>query len=206
MGGIRPPVIGLAGPSCAGKNAAGDILARRGFAVIDADKIAHEVLEELKNRILEEFREAAATKSVSLLRQDGSLDRKALGSLLFADPALLARHESIVYPRITEILGRMIDENREHGVVINAALLHKTPILDRFDFLIFVDAWLPIRFVRALRRDKIPPKRVFHRFQSQKNLFAQYLLKNVDIQRVDNSTTVRALERKLAKLLSRRGY
>jgi len=202
----KPPLIGLAGPSCAGKNAAGEILARRGYVVIDADKIVHEVLEELKGRIAEEFGSAASAKGIALIRENGSLDRRALGSLLFADPALLARHEAIVYPRITEILGRLIDENRERGVVINAALLYKTPIIDRFNFIIFVDAWFPIRFFRAFRRDTLSFMQVFHRFKSQKNLFAQYLLKNVDIQRVDNSTTVRALDRKLAKLLSRRGY
>jgi dephospho-CoA kinase len=191
---------------CAGKNRAAEILARRGFAVVDADQTARTALEDVSGEVLAAFSAPAHERGVKLLGTDGKLDRRALGALIFADPALLARHEAIIYPRINELLDAFIDDNPDSIVVINAPLLHKSPVLDRCDWVIYVDAWTPIRLFRALRRDKLPIGQIFARFSAQKNLFAQYLLKNVDIQRVSNPGSIRALEKKLDRLLAQKGY
>lgn len=202
----RSPVIGLTGPMCAGKNVAAQILEARGYAVLDADLAAHRALADRQTEVFAAFEETARKRGLHIRNGDGSLNRRALGALLFADPALLARHEAILYPRINEIIGRFIDENADRPVVINAPLLHKSEVLARCSFVIFVDAPLIVRLCRAMRRDKLPASQIFARFSAQKNLFAQYLSKNVDIQRVHNRGSRRALERKLARLLSRRGY
>ena len=204
--GRRYPVIGLTGPMCAGKNVAGKILEGRGCAVIDADQVAHQALADRASAVLDAFSAAAREKGIELTAGDGSLDRRALGALLFPDPALLARHESIIYPRITELLETFIDEHPDRPAVINAPLLHKSPILERCDFVIFIDAETPIRLFRAVRRDSLPIRQILARFSAQKHLFAQYLSKAVDIQRVYNRGNMRALEKQLARLLSERGY
>ena len=191
---------------CAGKNLAANILEKRGFLVIDADKTAHQALEDRCAEVIAKFGEIAREREIKLVLDDGSLNRKALGKILFSDPDLLARHEAIVYPRINFLIGSFIDEHPNQTLVINAPLLHKSPILDRCDFVIFVDACIPIRFFRALSRDKMHPFQIFARFSAQKNLFAQYREKDVDIQRVLNTGSSRALEQGLAKLLSNRGY
>jgi len=191
---------------CAGKNLAAAILEKRGFLVVDADKTAHQALEDMKEEVIAEFSEVARERCINLVLDDGRVNRRALGQILFSDPALLVRHEDIIYPRINFLLGRFIDEHPDQTVVINAPLLYKSPILDRCDFVIFVDACSPVRFFRSLKRDKMHPFQVFARFSAQKNLFAQYLLKYVDIQRVLNKGSIRALEKGLAKLLSNRGY
>jgi dephospho-CoA kinase len=221
LGTAKLPVIGLTGPMCSGKNAAGAILKRLGFAVVDADETAHEALRDMQAEVVEAFSGLAREREVALIAADGSLDRRALGRILFANPELLARHESIIYPRINLLLNTFIDAEIEkaakreaadggaqplRGVVINAPLLHKSPILDRCDFVIFIDSWLPIRIIRARMRDKLPFRQIFARFSAQKHLFAQYLLKDVDIQRVQNRGSIRALEKRLVILLSRRGY
>jgi dephospho-CoA kinase len=204
------PVIGLTGPMCAGKNAAGAILERLGFAVVDADKTAHEALRDVQDRVVAAFDPLARERGINLVTPDGALDRRALGSVVFSDPALLARHEGIVYPRINELLGRFIDEKlaegKSRGVVVNAPLLHKSPILDRCDLVIFVDSPVILRLFRARSRDGLPFSQILARFSAQKHLFAQYLEKDVDIQRVRNRGSIRALERRLAILLSSRGY
>lgn len=200
------PIIGLTGPMCAGKNLAAAVLAKRGFAVADADKIAHQALEEVRERVTAEFAEEAAREGIKLLRTDGSLDRRALGALLFPDPAKLARHEAIVYPKIDELLNAFIDENRDRGVVINAPLLHKSGVLNRCAFVLFIDAPAIIRLFRALRRDRLPIRQILARFSAQKKLFAQYSSKNVDIERVNNRGSLRVLERRLESSLTRRGY
>lgn len=203
---MTPPVIGLTGPMGAGKNKAAEILARRGYAVADADLIAHQALEEVKDRVVAEFFPEASKRGIALLKEDGSLDRKALGAVLFPSPELLARHESLVYPKIDELLGRFIDNHAGQGVVINAPLLHKSSILQRCDFVLFIDAPAVLRVIRALRRDRLPLRQILARFAAQKRLFAQYSGKSVDIQRVNNRGSIRTLEKRLESLLSLRGY
>ncbi len=191
---------------CAGKNRAAEILARKGFAVVDADIVAHEALEAESGAVIGAFAAIAKARGISLVGSDGSIDRRALASIVFSDPSLLARHEALIYPKINEILNNYIEEHRNCPAVINAPLLHKSPILDRCDFVIFVDAWVPIRLFRGMRRDNLPILQLIRRFRAQKHLFAQYLEKNVDIQRVRNEFTVGVLEKGLSKLLSIRGY
>lgn len=191
---------------CAGKNRAAEILEKKGFAVADADKIAHQALQDVQHDVILAFGECARNKGIILLHNDGTVDRRALGSLLFSDPALLSRHEKIIYPRINYLLDFFIDSHPDQGVVINAPLLYKSPVLERCLFVIFIDSCIILRFFRALERDKLPIKQIFARFYAQKHLFTQYLEKNVDIQKVYNRGSIRALERKLAKLLSNRRY
>lgn len=211
--GIKPgngtkngTVIGLTGPMCAGKNAAGEILSRKGFLVLDTDIVAHQALRDVAPAVLAEFGPIAEARGIALVATDGDIDRRALGSLLFSDPALLARHESIIYPRINQLIDEYIDASPDSVVVINAPLLHKSPVLDRCSFVIFVSSCVAIRFIRALRRDKLPILQIFTRFYAQKHLFAQYLAKSVDIQKVNNHGTTRVLEKELDKLLALRGY
>ena len=95
-------LIGLAGQSCAGKNIVADLLAEKGYAVIDADKVAHAVLQEQGEAIIERFAAHAEKRGLRLRGQDGLLDRKALSVLLFSEPALLAEHEAFILPKIEE--------------------------------------------------------------------------------------------------------
>ncbi len=190
---------------CAGKNRAGDILARRGFFVVDSDPVAHQALEDVKERVFSAFSQMATDRGVDIRNPDGSVNRRALGSILFQDSAALALHESIVYPRINELLGALIDAHPE-GIVINAPLLHKSPIVTRCDFVIYVTAWLPIRLIRAILRDSLPISQILARFYAQGDLYAQYIGKDVDILRVRNHGSIGALERRLERLLLSKGY
>jgi hypothetical protein len=67
-------LIGISGKYCAGKNAVAAILEKRGFFLIDADKLGHEALSRKKGRIVERF-------GKGILRPDGSVDRKRLGAM-----------------------------------------------------------------------------------------------------------------------------
>lgn len=200
------PVIGLTGPMCAGKNIAQEFLAKQGFAVLDTDETAHEALKMVRDAVLTEFSPEAKQKGISLARPDGSIDRRALGALVFSDPALLKRHENIIYPVIDRLIFRFLDDHPETGVVINAPMLYKSAVFDRCSLILFISAPAIIRFFRAIRRDSLPLPQILRRFFAQRHLFTQYIKKNADIVRVDNRGSIRAFERKLANLLSRRGY
>lgn len=200
------PVIGLTGPMCSGKNQAGDYLARRGFVVIDADQTARAAMELVEKRVIAEFQDVAHKKSITLVTPEGKIDRHALGSLIFPDPLLLARHEAIIYPEIDRLLFQEIDSHPDVPIVINAPLLHKSAVLDRCNWIFFIQAPSFIRLFRAIRRDSLPIAQILARFTAQKHLYAQYISRNVDIVKVDNSGTIRALQKKLEKQLAHRGY
>lgn len=197
------PLICVTGPMAAGKNAAGDILLKKGFAVTDADIIAHRAVENAKEKILAEFGTLAAQKNISLLNEDGTINRRAVGALIFGDEDLVARQEAIVYPEINFLLEQFIQEHKDCPVAVNATVLYKVPLIKRMDFVLFVDAPVFIRFFRALKRDRMKPKQILDRFARQKNLFAKYKNSNADIRRVWNTGTIESLEKKIDSVLTK---
>ncbi|HBP08998.1 MAG TPA: dephospho-CoA kinase, partial [Treponema sp.] len=104
-------VLCVTGPMAAGKNAASSILEKMGFVSIDADLIGHDAVENCKEKILEEFSSLAQKNKIHLLSQDGKINRKNLGQLIFKDKALVKKQEDIVFPYINSVLENFIDEN-----------------------------------------------------------------------------------------------
>jgi dephospho-CoA kinase len=118
----RAPLIGLIGPIGCGKSTVAGWLAERGAAVIDADQLTRSIMtpgspvtDAIIARFGGEYRLA-----------DGSLDRPALGRLVFADPDRLAELEAIVHPavaRIEQDAIRAADAFRPAAIVIEAIKL-----------------------------------------------------------------------------------
>ena len=96
MSGSRTLVIGITGPIGCGKSTVAGWLAELGGVVIDADVVARDVVERGSPALDEVAREFGP----SVIRADGSLDREALGRIVFADPLALARLERIVHPAV----------------------------------------------------------------------------------------------------------
>lgn len=116
-------VIGLVGGIGSGKSVASAMLAELGAEVINADLVGHEVYEPGKpgrDAIVAEF-------GADVVGADGRIDRKKLGSIVFADGAKLARLNAIVHPLIRAELERRIARARAAGkvraVVVEAAIL-----------------------------------------------------------------------------------
>src|SRR3954454_23689532 len=92
-------IIGLTGNIACGKSTVLELLRERGAQVLDADRVTHELQapgQPVYHAIVAEF------GSGILAAPDGPIDRRALGTIVFADPAALRRLEQIVHPAVRE--------------------------------------------------------------------------------------------------------
>ena len=92
--------IGITGPIGCGKSTVAGWLGELGAVVIDADRVARQVTEPGTDALAS----IEAAFGSHLLRADGSLDRAALGRIVFADPAALATLEGIVHPAVRPVI------------------------------------------------------------------------------------------------------
>ena len=179
-------VIAVTGPMAAGKNYICSQMQKEGWAAIDADLLVHDAIELVKDKILQTFIPYAEQQNIKLTKEDGTIDRRALGHLLFSFPELLAIQESIVYPIITRQIENFIDGHDK--TIINATVLYKTPeILKRCEKIIFVTAPLLTRLRRARRRDHLPLLQILRRFHAQRNLLKEYKKTNIPLEIVLNA-------------------
>ena len=190
-------LIGLTGMYCAGKNHIANLLKSRGIPVLDLDMLGHSVIEDKKTEIFSRFGE-------HLQNNDGSVNRRKLGKMVFGREKELAALEAIVHPEVNYQTDQWIEAQNGKNCVINAALLHKSIVFERLDLIILVKAPFFVRLLRAKRRDKLPWGVLLKRFSSQKQFNAQYLAGKADIYIVENSCcrTEAYFERQIDAILS----
>jgi dephospho-CoA kinase len=172
-------IIGLTGMYCAGKNYVARLLEDRGLPVLDVDKLGHRAITAETRAISERF-------GPEVLGKDGAVDRRALGAKVFGRPGELSALEAIVHPAANRLTEAWITETPAGPCVINAALLHRSVIFSRLDFIILVRAPLFIRLLRARRRDGLSILPLIRRFKSQRKFMSHYLSQNADIYKVNN--------------------
>lgn len=116
-----PPVIGLTGGIGSGKSTVAALLAELGATVIDADKIGHEIYAPGT----EGFRLVAEAFGPGVVAGDGTIDRRALGAIVFGDPAALARLNALVHPLIGMAIRERIAAAQATGgpIVVEAAIM-----------------------------------------------------------------------------------
>jgi dephospho-CoA kinase len=143
-------LVGLTGGIGSGKSTVSAMLAERGAEIIDADRIAREVVlpgTPAWCKIRDHF-------GPEVLLADGHIDRAALAGKVFADPAKLALLNQITHP---EIFARIADRLEElHGrdvvVVLDAALLLETGLAQRVDMVIVTHSPKELRVERLVAR------------------------------------------------------
>ena len=148
-------VIGLCGGIGSGKSTVARLFAESGAAVIDADRIAHEVLrdEDVKRAIGERW-------GAEVIGPDGEIDRVSLGGKVFAEDADAQELNDLVHPRIRERMGRELAAAGRRGgvIVIDAPLLLEAGLGEWCDALVFVEAPKAAREGRVRRRHGWTPE------------------------------------------------
>jgi dephospho-CoA kinase len=131
--------LGLTGGIASGKSAVAALLREMGFQVLDADSLAHRLMEPgqpAREEILQEF-------GADLAGADGRIDRAKLAAIVFADPARLKKLNAILHPRVEEILLNQFEEWKRSDVrdagFVEAALLVEAGFVSKLDGLVV--AW-----------------------------------------------------------------
>ena len=115
----RSLVIGLTGNIATGKSTILNYLMEKCAFIIDADKLGHRVIEPGGQA----YDAVVRTFGREILREDGAIDRKKLGKIVFSNPIDLGRLEKIVHPKIFDLGKQEIDENDSPVIVLEAIKL-----------------------------------------------------------------------------------
>ncbi|MDD3825586.1 MAG: dephospho-CoA kinase [Anaerolineae bacterium] len=143
----RRTLIGLTGNIATGKSAVARMLASLGAAVIDADRVAHEVMEPggaAYAAVVDAF-------GPEILNPGGTVDRRRLGDIVFRDPAALARLEAAVHPAVLLEVGRRIAAAEAGVVVVEAIKLIEAGMHRAYDALWVVTAPRKVQIERLVR-------------------------------------------------------
>lgn len=168
-----------------GKNYVCSILEKLGWSCVDADLLVHQAINQSTEKIIAEFSDEAARNKLTITNTDGTINRKALGQLLFKNPALLKKQENIVYPVIIKMIEDFISTHEK--TAINATVLYKTPeLLSKCGLILYVQAPFIKRFFRVKKRDNLPSAQIFRRFSAQKNMLSAYKKAGIKIITINN--------------------
>ena len=142
--------VGLTGPAGSGKTTVAGMLAEAGCAIVDADRAAHDLYVPGSALV----RDLARTFGDHVLRADGSVDRRALGEIVFASPAARAKLNALVHPPLVVELKRRLDALESTGIpiaVLDAALLLQWPADRLVEVVIGVWAPYDLRLARLVQ-------------------------------------------------------
>jgi dephospho-CoA kinase len=161
-------VIGLTGPTGAGKGAVANIFAQYGIPVINADRVYHELITP-PSSCLQELVEAFGKQ---ILLADGSLDRRALGGIVFNDPAARERLNSITHRYVMEEVKGQMERLRREGVpvaVFDAPQLFEAGAQRACGAVVSVLAERGLRLERIIARDNLSAEAAMRRILAQKS-------------------------------------
>jgi dephospho-CoA kinase len=107
-------VVGLTGGIGSGKSTVCEMFARRGAKIVDADAIVHE-LQQPGTEVFDEMTQAFGP---GIVKPDGTLDRPAVGKIVFADPDKRDRLQKIVWPRVGTRVAELVGAAADDEIVI----------------------------------------------------------------------------------------
>lgn len=159
-------VIGLTGGIGTGKSTVAQVLENQGAPILNADLVGHEVY--LPGRPA--YHEIIAAFGDSIVAQDGTIDRKKLGPIVFADPRNLAKLNAITHSRMKGMMReKLVDiEKQGHEIaVLEAALLLEAKWDDLADEIWVTVTEPEIAAARVAERSGLAREQVMERIRSQ---------------------------------------
>ncbi|MFL9486850.1 MULTISPECIES: dephospho-CoA kinase [Staphylococcus] len=194
-------VIGLTGGIASGKSTVSELLTAFGFKVVDADTAAREAVAKGTPGI-------AKVKEVfgeEVIDENGEMDRKYMGELVFNNPGERIKLNEIVHPKVREIMEEKKQQflNKGHNVIMDIPLLFENELQDTVDEVWLVYTSESIQIDRLMERNDLTQEEAKARVYSQisidkKSRMADHV--------IDNLGDKLELKQNLEKLLSEKGY
>ncbi len=193
-------VIGVTGGIASGKSFVSSELARSGGAVIDVDRVARDLVEPGQPSLTAIVREFGA----EFLRPDGTLDRRALGRLVFSDPEALRRLDAIMFPAMRRaVRERMRRASRScDPIVVDAAVLYEAGLDKLVGHVVAVTAAEATRVARIMARDGLSREEALERVRAQAGL--EEKARRADFV-IDNSGSREETKKQVERVLGQLG-
>lgn len=156
-------IIGLTGNIGTGKSAIMKFAAEQGVLTIDADKVVHEVQqtnETVQRQIAEAF-------GPEIRKEDGSINRPALGAIVFSDPEMMTKLESILHPVVRLKITNMVSESEAEIVMVEAIKLLEGPLKTLCDAIWVANCGKLLQFQRLVIARGMDEDEAFKRIATQ---------------------------------------
>lgn len=191
-------ILGLTGPTGAGKSTVARILLEQGCAVIDCDRVARETVEHCAP-CLEQLKTEFGNDIVGA---DGKLDRRLLAQRAFSSASKTKRLNEITHPWILKAVDDEIAVLKRGGgafcIVVDAPLLFESGADAICDRILAVVAPLGVRLTRIVRRDGISREQALSRIRAQQK--DSFYTERSDYS-IDGTAPLEQLEKELAAVL-----
>ncbi len=169
-------VIGLTGGIGSGKSTVAEMLREKGAEVLSADLVGHEVYQPGRPA----WQEIVDAFGREVVAADGSIDRKRLGAIVFADPRALKRLNAITHPRMKELMREKLSELNGRGVAV--ALLEAALLFDAGWDDLTDEVWVTVA----------PPEVAARRTAERSGIAVEEALARIRVQMSNEERTRRA--------------
>lgn len=160
---MKTRVIGLLGGTGSGKSTAARWLHRKGASVIDADEVSKDLMRKGEpgyDAVVGEF-------GPEILSEDGSIDRRSLGRVVFADAVQRQRLERVIHPLMAARIAEQIAASRTPITILDCAVLLRPAFRRLADEVWVVEAPAKLRAERIMQRDGLTGEEAADRLSAQ---------------------------------------
>jgi dephospho-CoA kinase len=194
----KKPIIGILGGMCSGKSTVAAEFGKLGCAVIDADQISHQMLDDKSVR-------AKITRVFGreILDDKGKISRPELANMVFGDPGKLTKLTGIIHPlvlaEVEQLTARYKEEPAVKAIILDIPLLMEVGWEKKCDFLIFVDCKPPLRLERARKTGVFDADKLKVRENLQISLDNK---KHIADNIIDNNSDLSGLSKQIAGIFT----
>ena len=154
--------IGITGSIACGKSTVSDYLIAKGYTIIDADKLGHVALtsDDVKRKLAEKFGDE--------ILENNEISREKLGKLVFGNDDNLKILNSIIHPKIKELILKLQEEHKDENLVfLDIALLYEANFVDLVEKVVVVYTDEKVQLERLMTRNFLSMEEALMRIESQ---------------------------------------
>lgn len=158
-------IIGLTGGSGTGKSTVVKYFTDKGYVLLDFDKISRDVCKQNSPCL----NEIVSCFDTVILTENGALNRRALGNIVFKDKEKLSLLNNITHKYILEEMFKLLDIHKDKNIIMDAPLLFEAQIDKYCDRTVAILAPKDTRIERIMKRDSLTFEQAESRINSQPN-------------------------------------